>query len=128
MRYQAFDPSRQFLDIRPNGDAVAHQNNSEFWPSLIEGRIELEGSLFCVLTFGGDWSHWERHPAGDELLLLQTGAAEIELESEAGRVETIRLNRDTPAFLVPRGIWHRVRAEQDSRIAFLTPGENTEHR
>jgi len=124
----AFDPFATFLDVKPDGDATLLPVNAEFWQGLASGRIPLHGSLFCFLEFDGSWSHWESHPAGDELILLLDGSAEIELETAPDAFETIWLDTEKSACLMPRGLWHRVRGEPGSRMAFLTPGEGTRHR
>lgn len=128
MAVLAFDPFATFLDVKPDGGATLLPVDAEFWQGLASGRIPLHGSLFCFLEFDGSWSHWESHPAGDELILLLGGSAEIELEVQPEQMETIHLNAETSACLMPRGSWHRVRGEPGSRLAFLTPGEGTQHR
>lgn len=128
MTVAAFDPFGTFLDVKPDGGVTLLPADAEFWQGLASGRIPLHGSLFCFLEFDGSWSHWESHPAGDELILLLGGSAEIELEVNPDRTETIHLNAEKSACLMPRGLWHRLRAQTGSRLAFLTPGEGTRHR
>lgn len=68
----------------------------------------------------------EMHPDGDELLYLVSGRVTVVLEdrSPPRRVEL----RPGQALVVPRGVWHRVRLAEPSRIVHVTPGPGGEHR
>ncbi len=68
----------------------------------------------------------ERHPDGDELLVLLSGRIEVVLEDEAPprRVEL----RPGQALVVPRGVWHRAILHEPSRVLHVTPGPGGEHR
>ena len=48
-----------------------------------------------------DWDHWERHPAGDEILTLLSGEIDVVLETDAGEQRA----RSSPArpSLCPKG-------------------------
>jgi len=100
-----------------------------FWQDLDSGaHSELEhGRLLSAFTFSEPWSSWERHPAGEELVMLLSGRAEVLLEDGA----TIRsLPLETPGdyALVPAGVWHTARTAVPTTMLFLTPGAGTEHR
>ena len=67
-----------------------------------------------VSRFSGD-SHWERHPAGDEMLHILEGEAEVVTLTEAGPVRsTVSAGS---VFVCRRGLWHRVlpRSLRDAR-------------
>ena len=89
------------------------------------------GFAGCLLvseyTFTEDWPTWERHPAGDEILVLLAGAAELRLW-RAGREEAVLFATPGTAFVVPRDTWHTAKVAGPCRILFLTPGEGTENR
>jgi mannose-6-phosphate isomerase-like protein (cupin superfamily) len=68
----------------------------------------------------------EMHPDGDELLLLLSGAALVELEEETG-TRRVAL-APGQALVVPKGVWHRVRLREPSRLLHVTPGPGGEHR
>jgi mannose-6-phosphate isomerase-like protein (cupin superfamily) len=68
----------------------------------------------------------ERHLDGDELLYLVAGRAEIVLERPAGE-ERVALAAGQ-AFLVPRGLWHRVLPLGEITLLYATPGPNNERR
>ena len=90
-----------------------------------------DGFRGCVLVaehaFDRDWPTWERHPAGDELLYLLEGGAELRLWRQ-GAEEAFAFDRPGQAVLIPRGVWHTARVAGPCRILFLTPGEGTENR
>ncbi len=68
----------------------------------------------------------EMHPDGDELLYLVSGRVNVALEEPDGeRIVTVRAGE---AFVVPRGMWHRVAIQEPSRLVHITPGPGGEHR
>ena len=70
-------------------------------------------------------SHWERHPAGDELLHVVEGEADVVTLTDDGPVRsTIRTGS---IFICPRGLWHRLLPRSPLSLLFATPGEGTEH-
>jgi quercetin dioxygenase-like cupin family protein len=62
----------------------------------------------------------ERHPDGDEVLILLTGRLEVHIEEEDGN-EAIWEVKPGEAIVVPQGVWHRLRALEESRF-INTPG------
>ena len=62
----------------------------------------------------------ELHPDGDEVLYLIAGCVDVVLE-EAGGETTTEL-RAGQAFIVPRGVWHRVVLREPSHLLHITPG------
>jgi quercetin dioxygenase-like cupin family protein len=77
-----------------------------------------------VSRFSGA-SHWERHPAGDELLHILEGDADIVTLTDGGPVtSTVRAGS---IFVCPRGLWHQVVPRSPLSMLFATPGEGTEH-
>lgn len=90
-------------------------------PPRVDGFVVGAPRMLHDAPHGG-----ERHPDGDELLLLISGAVEVVLEEEGGkRVTALRPGQAT---IVPRGVWHRVRILQPSQIVHVTPGPGGEHR
>ena len=73
-----------------------------------------------------DMPHWEMHPSGDELLVALSGEFEVLLQDG-------RSDRSVPlaagkAFLVPYGMWHRLKVKTAGEVVFVTPGKGTQHR
>src|SRR3989442_4599084 len=70
-------------------------------------------------------SHWERHPAGDELLHVLEGEADVVSLTEDGPGRS-RV-RAGSIFICPRGLWHQLLPRSPLSMLFATPGEGTEH-
>lgn len=83
--------------------------------------------LVAMHEFSRDWPSWERHPAGDEVVMLLSGRATMVLRTGAGE-ETAVLAEPGSYVVVPRGTWHTARVSEATRMLFITPGEGTEHR
>ena len=73
----------------------------------------------------------EVHPDGDEFLYVANGTMELVLDDgdqETVGAETRVLLAAGDAYVVPRGVWHRVRALEPSFLVHVTPGPNGGHR
>ncbi|HZX81345.1 MAG TPA: cupin domain-containing protein [Lysobacter sp.] len=113
-----------------NGNRLDPISVSEtFWSELAEGNhTELDrGQLMSAFTFDEPWASWERHPAGEELVMLLSGAAEVVLELPGGE-NVVALSAVGDYVLVPPNIWHTARTSVPTTMLFLTPGAGTEHR
>jgi quercetin dioxygenase-like cupin family protein len=84
----------------------------------------LDGCTIGVSRFSGA-SHWERHPAGDELLHLLDGEADVMTLTDDGPVRS--LLRAGSIFVCPRGLWHQIVPRSPLSLLFATPGGATEH-
>ena len=83
--------------------------------------------LVAEYEFSESWPTWERHPAGDEIVVLLSGQAEMVLRKN-GDDERISLTEPGSFVVVPAGTWHTARTSVATRMLFVTPGEGTEHR
>jgi mannose-6-phosphate isomerase-like protein (cupin superfamily) len=73
----------------------------------------------------------EVHPDGDEFLYVVSGTMELILDDgdvRAVGVETRVLLRAGDAYVVPRGVWHRLEAIEASSLVHVTPGPNGGYR
>ncbi len=81
----------------------------------------------CLVSehiFEQAWPTWEMHPAGDEVLYLIFGRAELVLlENDIERL--VRLDKPGSTTIIPKGIWHTARFSEATKILFITPGEGT---
>lgn len=117
-----------FVHLADDGDATPLPVGDGFFQDLVSGRLGVEGGrLVSCFRFEEDWDSWERHPAGDELVLLLAGHVTFVLDLPGGRRE-VALAEPGAYALVPRGVWHTARAEGPSSVVFVTAGEGTEHR
>jgi mannose-6-phosphate isomerase-like protein (cupin superfamily) len=73
----------------------------------------------------------EMHPDGDEFLYLVRGTMELILDDGDRRTvgtETKVLLRAGDAYVVPRGVWHRLRTIEPYYLIHVTPGPNGDRR
>ena len=89
-------------------------------------------TIGAIPTVDGPGPHGgEVHPDGDEFLYVVSGTMELILddgdESVVG-VETKVLLRSGDAYVVPRGVWHRVEAVEPSYLVHVKPGPNGGYR
>ncbi|RJG07490.1 cupin domain-containing protein [Noviherbaspirillum cavernae] len=118
-----------YLHVKDDGRTDPIPASESFWEQLAGGAYPHldQGRLMSAFAFSEPWSVWERHPAGEELVMLLSGAATVVLE-ESGTERTVQLS-DTGAYvLVPPNVWHTVRTSVPTTMLFLTPGAGTEHR
>jgi mannose-6-phosphate isomerase-like protein (cupin superfamily) len=69
----------------------------------------------------------EVHPDGDELLYVVSGTADLILDDgdeQSVGVETKVVLRAGDAYVVPRGVWHRLESVEPYYLVHLTPGPN----
>ncbi len=85
-----------------------------------------EGRLVCVLPQEATWDTWERHPAGDEVVVLLSGRVDVVQEVE-GTQRVVEL-RAGEAMVNPRNVWHTALVHEPGEALFITPGTGTEHR
>lgn len=77
-----------------------------------------------VFRFSGR-APWERHPDGDELILVLEGGGEMTVLGEDGPVQAeLRPGR---LFVCPRGLWHRPIATPEMTALYVTPLEGNQH-
>lgn len=86
----------------------------------------LERATIGLFRFSGK-GPWERHPDGDELIVVLDGGGEITvLEEEAS--EPVRAELcPGKLFVCPRGLWHRPVATPSMTALYVTPLAGSEH-
>ena len=123
---EAFTLDGTYIHLKPDDSARAMEGGDRFWATIQERTDLDEGRLMGVTGQSADWDHWERHPAGEEILTLLSGEMELVLDVEGGEQRTVLRAGET--FIVPRGIWHRGIVKEAGRLMFVTAGAGTEHR
>jgi mannose-6-phosphate isomerase-like protein (cupin superfamily) len=85
-----------------------------------------EGRLVMIGTAASSWTTWERHPAGEEVVIVISGQMTLvqELDGVEHRVDL----SEGQAAINPRNVWHTVDVARPCRTLFITPGRGTEHR
>lgn len=126
---QAQNILNTFLHVQDGGRAEPLPVTASFWADLSAGRYpQLEqGRLLSAYTFNEPWPVWERHPAGEEFVMLLSGTASFLLDMPGGE-QVVRLDAPGAYVLVPRGVWHTATTVVPTTMIFLTPGAGTEHR
>lgn len=124
--YKAVDT---YVHLGPDGSAVPLQVTSTFWEELASGAFARlgPGRLVSTYDFTENWSSWEKHPAGEELVILLAGAMELILSID-GREEGVSLTGPGQFLLVPRDTWHTANVQRCAQALFITPGEGTQNR
>jgi hypothetical protein len=122
----AFDPLATFVHLPDGPAATLLEVTPDFWEKLGSRRDLGAGRLVSAYRFTEDWTSWERHPVGDELVFQLSGAMDFVLEAAGG--ERVVEVRGRAALVVPRGAWHTARVLAPSEAIFVTRGEGTEHR
>ena len=83
-----------------------------------------EGRLICVMPQEETWDSWERHPAGDEVVLLLSGRVDL-VQDLDGAEHVVELQAGQ-AVINPAGVWHTARVHEPGVALFVTPGRGTE--
>lgn len=125
----ALNLSSTHLRLRSDLTTEALTVDDSFWPRLGSGQLGdfRNECLVASFSFDADWSSWEMHPAGDEIVCLLSGRATFVLERAQGQ-DTVELRAPGDFLVVPKGIWHTARTDEPCTMLFITPGENTQHR
>ena len=123
------DIRQTYLHFRDDGRADPIPVSDAFWSDLSAGKLPQlnRGRLMTAFTFSAPWDTWERHPAGEELVMLISGAATVVLE-EGGQERAVELTTPGAYVLVPPNTWHTARTSVPTTMLFLTPGAGTDHR
>ncbi len=118
-----------YVHLRDDRSADTVEVTPTFWRELTTDQLPHldRGRLVMQLDFQADWPTWERHPAGEEIVVLIAGEATLVLEHEHGE-EVVTLRTPGEFVLVPRGVWHTARIATKAKMLFVTPGEGTENR
>jgi len=70
---------------------------------------------------------WERHPAGQEVLCVLSGAVDVYLRDRGDGTEPAATVTAGEAFVVPPGRWHRLSVVEPGDLLAITPPAGTEH-
>ncbi|MFJ9308709.1 cupin domain-containing protein [Streptomyces cyaneofuscatus] len=85
-----------------------------------------EGRMVAIFDGDGPGDHWERHPAGDELVVCLTGSVTVTRDMD-GVPERVVLGPGE-ATVNPAGAWHAVDMAGPASILTITAGLGTDHR
>jgi len=128
---EKFDLSVTYVHLGLGATATPLED-FEWSPSYLESYERRfasdgkEGRLVVISPQDETWDFWERHPAGEEVVVLLTGRADLVQELDGEAVTTPL--RPGEAIINPAGVWHRSVVHEPGTALFITPGIGTEHR
>jgi mannose-6-phosphate isomerase-like protein (cupin superfamily) len=136
MANDTIDPLTNYLLLEPDGTSVLLPGGGDFWSQLMSGRAtdsgiqrlmgSEKGRLLSELSMGADWTNWEMHPGGDEILFMLEGKATFVLELADGWKEVaLSVGR---LLVIPKGVWHTAKVSDPARLLAITAGSGTQHR
>lgn len=86
-----------------------------------------EGRLVSLYEFTESWDSWEKHPAGDELVVCLSGEITLIQELADGTTSSTTLRPFEYTVNAP-GVWHTADVAERATALFITAGQATEHR
>lgn len=122
------DLASTFVVLQPDQRAALVQNGPDVFEELDRRFAGFKGHvLIATFAFDANWSTWERHPAGDELVCLLEGNVTMVLDRGTAENE-VHLQHPGEYVVVPKGTWHTARTSVPTKMLFVTPGEGTENK
>jgi mannose-6-phosphate isomerase-like protein (cupin superfamily) len=118
---------RTVVHVAPDQSLSTLAVGEDAWTRM-DGRAELrQGRIMSVFSYESNWTWWERHPVGDELVLVLAGGAVFHLRDGTGE-RSAELGAGE-CLLVPAAVWHRADVAGPTSMLFVTPAPaRTEHR
>jgi mannose-6-phosphate isomerase-like protein (cupin superfamily) len=119
---------KTYVVMAPDQSATAVDVTPTIWQELDRRFDNFKGHLLIAkFDFAADWPSWEMHPAGDEIVVLLSGHADMVFDL-AGRHQLSSLAEAGSFVIVPRGTWHTARTSVPTSMLFVTPGQGTENK
>jgi hypothetical protein len=86
-----------------------------------------EGRLVAIHSFAENWTSWEMHPLGDDLVVCLSGEITLHQEFPDGARASVTLRQHEYA-VNPPGVWHTADVAGQATALFITAGAGTEVR
>lgn len=119
---------KEFLVLDPEKQATIEPSDSSLFERIVKKYNGFKGcELISCYKFSSDWSTWEIHPNGEEIVILLSGEVMFTLQLEAGD-KSIVLNRPASYAIVTKNTWHTAKTNVSTKMLFITPGEGTQHK
>lgn len=117
-----------YVVLGPDHSAIGVDVTATIWEELDRRFDCFKGCLLVAkFDFESDWPNWEIHPAGDEVVVLLSGYADMILD-RGGRHQVSSLAQPGSFLIVPKATWHTARIATPTSLLFITPGQGTEHK
>lgn len=126
---EPFDLSEVFIHLGV-GSTATPLPDFTWSPEYMAGYHErfaadgAEGRLVCLMAQEKTWDTWERHPAGEEVVVLLSGRVDL-VQDLDGAEHVVELHPGQ-AVINPPGVWHTARVHEPGVGLFITPGRGTE--
>jgi mannose-6-phosphate isomerase-like protein (cupin superfamily) len=124
----ALDPVRTYLHLDEGPDVTLLPGGDAFWASVEERQELHRGRLVSCFEQDADWTIWEVHPAGDEVVMVLGGSCTAYLDAGDGATPRRVPIAAGQYVLVPKGVWHTMDVHAPGRLLAITWGEGTRHR
>jgi mannose-6-phosphate isomerase-like protein (cupin superfamily) len=85
-----------------------------------------EGRLVGIVPLKKDWTHWECHNGGDEVVVMLSGRCEM-IQQVDGAERSVELGPGE-AIINPRGVWHTSNVREPGQSLFIAAGRRTGYR
>lgn len=119
---------QDFVVLSPDKSATIEAADATLYQRLDRDYQDFKGhELISCHEFNEDWSSWEIHPNGDEVVILLSGDVTFVLQTEGGR-ESVQLKEQGSYVVVPKNVWHTALTQVETKLLFITPGEGTDHK
>ena len=120
------DPAATYVHLGTGPEAQLVPVTHDFWETIGERDDLQRGRLVTSMRNDADWTVWEMHPVGPELIVVTDGTVHFHLDDGTSVTE---VTVTAPEYvLVPAGVWHTADARGDARLLIVTWGEGTRHR
>ncbi|HEX8289163.1 MAG TPA: hypothetical protein VF556_14270 [Pyrinomonadaceae bacterium] len=117
--------TKDFVSLGKNGEITAFEGGDDFWNLPAEKLDEIgQNWLITEFDFEQDWTTWEMHSHGEEIVYLLAGAMDLTIEKEGVR-QTIEL-RSKGLAIIPRNTWHTAKVLKPSKMLVITFGKETQ--
>ena len=117
------DLSHTYLHLERGPGLRVLDVDENFWATIDERTDLDDGRLVMATQVTADWTSWEMHPDGDEVILVAEGV--VRVHTDPGEPVVVQ----APELVVmPRGTWHTIDVIEPARVVTITWGAGTQHR
>lgn len=123
---EAFRLDNTVLHLEGPGTISTWPQEASFWSDKQRPQL-TSGHVLSVFSYATMWDFQERHPTGEELVVVLDGSVDVLLD-DGHREHAVRVEAGS-ACVVPVNTWHRVAPNTPSTLLFITPTPTrTDHR
>jgi quercetin dioxygenase-like cupin family protein len=126
MKPEVHSPNDVYLHLGTGPEVGLEPVTDTFWTDIDDRSDLMSGRLVTGLSTAGDWSVWEMHPKGDEIIIVTAGSCRFHLDDG---VEVTTSVVTAPEYIVvPKGTWHTMDEIDAGHAVVITWGDGTTHR